>query len=137
MATECVIDCSALVDTLIREDATGDAARERVRGTRLHAPHLIDAEVGQVLRRKVRGGQIPKPFAPGRLRAARVAVAQRYPHTPLLDAAWQLHENVSFYDALYVALAARLRLPLVTTDGKLTDTPVELPCRVELVSGSS
>jgi len=137
VATEAVIDCSALVDALIREDATGEAARVRVRGTRLHAPHLLDAEVGQVLRRKVRGGYLPKAFAPGRLRAARIAVAERYPHIPLMDAAWQLHENVSFYDALYVALAARLGLPLVTTDSKLTETSVELPCRVELVNGSS
>src|SRR5699024_8149604 len=74
VATEAVIDCSALVDALIREDATGEAARVRVRGTRLHAPHLLDAEVGQVLRRKVRGGYLPKAFAPGRLRAARIAV---------------------------------------------------------------
>ena len=100
-------------------------------------PICLDAEVGQVLRRKVRSGQLPKPFAPGRLRAARIAVAERYPHNPLMDTAWQLHENVSFYDALYVALAARLSLPLVTTDGKLTEAPVELPCRIELLNGPS
>lgn len=131
VASEYIVDCSALVDALIGDDVAADNVRQRVSGARLHAPHLIDAEVGQVLRRKVRQGHIVSSVVPGRLRAARIAVQERYPHHPFSAAAWELHDNVGFYDALYVALAARLRLPLLTTDRKLADTPTGLPCEIE------
>lgn len=133
MATEYVVDCSALVDALIGIDDTANEVRQRVSRARLHGPHLIDAEVGQVLRGKVRAGEVSADAAQGYLRGVRNVVAERYPHGPLTDRAWHLRGNVSFYDALYVALATRLELPLLTTDHKLANTPTGLPCRVELV----
>lgn len=134
MATEYVIDCSALVDAFIGIDATADEVRQRVRGARLHAPHLIDAEIGQVLRGKVRAGEVSDDAAHSYLRSVRSVIVERYPLAPLTDDAWRLRDNVSFYDALYVALAARLDLPLLTTDRKLASTPTGIPCWIELVS---
>jgi predicted nucleic acid-binding protein len=62
-----------------------------------------------------------------------VLVAHRYPHVgPLGEFAWKLRHNLSFYDALYVALAARLGAPLLTADARLSRAP-DLPCAVELV----
>jgi len=67
------------------------------------------------------------------LRAARDVIDFRYPHVgALADLAWSWRDNLSFYDALYVALAVRLDLPLVTGDGRLSRVPA-LPCSIELI----
>lgn len=132
--TEYVIDCSALVDALSGKTAAADAVRQRTRGARLHAPHLIDAEVGSVLRRHVRADLVAEDAARGYLRALGHTVHERYPHHQFTATAWQLRDNIGFYDALYVTLAARLELPLLTTDTKLTNTPIELPCHVERIA---
>jgi predicted nucleic acid-binding protein len=59
-------------------------------------------------------------------------VAERYPHGLLSRAAWRLRDNPTYYDALYVALAARLDVPLLTADARLARIP-GLPCTVEVV----
>lgn len=128
-----VLDCSALVAALIGTDAAADEVRNRAASARLHAPHLIDAETGQVLRRKAFRGEIPASVVPGRLSMAALVIHERYPHAPFAARAWQLRDNISYYDALYVALAARLRLPLLTMDQKLASTRTELPCSVQCV----
>ena len=56
---------------------------------------------------------------------------QRHPHTPLLDIAWSLRDRVSAYDAAYVALAAVLDAPLVTSDRKLARV-TDLPCEIDV-----
>lgn len=60
-------------------------------------------------------------------------VDERYPHGSLAATAWALRADVSYYDALYVALAARLQVPLLTLDARLSRTP-QLPCTVELIA---
>jgi predicted nucleic acid-binding protein len=55
----------------------------------------------------------------------------RHPVRTMLDEMWGLHDNLTMYDAAYVALAARLDLPLVTVGQKLAATP-NLPCVVEV-----
>jgi predicted nucleic acid-binding protein len=97
------------------------------------APHLIDAEVGNVLRRQVASGRVEAPAAAGALRGLQTLVTARYPHGPLSVLAWQLRDNLSYYDALYVALAARLSIPLLTADARLARAP-GLPCAVEVIS---
>lgn len=60
-------------------------------------------------------------------------IGRRYPHTgPVGDSAWALRHNLTFYDALYVALASQLGVPLLTSDERVTHTAA-LPCAVELV----
>ena len=76
--------------------------------------------------------QIDVDVAAGALRALGLLVAERYPHGPSATPAWALRDNVTYYDALYVALAARLGYPLLTADARLARAP-GLPCAVELV----
>jgi predicted nucleic acid-binding protein len=131
--TDYVIDASALVLALTGKTAVGDALRERVPRMRRHAPHLIDAEIGNVLRRHERAGRISAGEAFTALRAARVLINNRYPHAgPLSELAWTLLGNLTFYDGLYVALAVLLDVPLLTADARLSRAP-DLPCTVEVV----
>ncbi len=131
--TDCVIDASALVLALAGKDDAAASLRARFPGMRRHAPHLVDAEVGNVLRRHERAGLLSAAEAGTALRAAEALVDHRYPHVgPLGTHAWELRHRLGFHDALYVALAVRLDLPLLTADARLTRAP-QLPCRTELV----
>ncbi len=115
-----VLDASAAVHLLLDVPPHGERVSRRLAGEgEAHAPHLIDAEVGQVLRRYVLTGQI-------RADRARLAIGHlaglplvRYPHSPLLAAASGLVRNLTVYDALYVVLAAGLGATLLTADGRL------------------
>ena len=124
-----VLDASVAARALMPGDAD---LLGRLRRTPCHAPHLIDAEVGSVLRRAVAGGRMAAHTAEAGLHALGTLVEDRYPHSHLVAAAWRLRDSVSYYDALYVALAARLGFPLLTADARLARAP-GLPCTVELV----
>ena len=91
-----------------------------LRGHRRAAPHLIDAEVGNALRSMVQRGELTDGVgASARLMAERL-VHRRHPvRGAIAGRAWQLRHNVSFYDALYVALAESLRCPLITADNRI------------------
>jgi len=131
--SDCVLDASAMVLALSGKTETASALRARLAGVRKHAPHLIDAEVGNVLRRHEREARLSPEEALLALRAARAVVDHRYPHVgPLAELAWTWRHNLSFYDALYVALAVLLDLPLITGDVRLSRAP-DLRCTIELV----
>jgi predicted nucleic acid-binding protein len=131
---EYVVDAAAAVSALGRKDAVGIAAHKLIAEATCHAPHLLDAEVGHVLRRGERAGEISEQTARTALRALPEMIDHRYPHTGRLAArAWELRHTVTFYDALYVALAAVLDMPLLTADVRLSKAP-GLSCRVVLIS---
>ena len=131
--TERVIGASVLAYALIGKGPEAVSVRARLRRTDCHAPHLIDAELGSVLRRRVRAGDVTPTEGLTALRAAGDVVDFRYPHAGALAAlAWTWRENLSYYDALFVALAVRLDLPLVTGDRRLSRAPA-LPCSIELI----
>lgn len=134
MKDDYVVDASALVLALIGKSAAADELRDQLAGMIRHAPHLIDAEVGNVLRRHELRGLVSAREAGAALEAAPYLVDHRYPHTgALAQIAWTRRANLSFYDALYVALAARLEVPLITADARISRAP-DLGCRVELVN---
>jgi len=110
--------------------------RARLTETVCHAPHLIDAEVGAVLRRQVTTGAVGSDTALAALADLTGIVDARYSHGPLSALAWSLRDNVTFYDALYVALAATLRVPLLTANARLAAAP-GLPCAVEVLNSPS
>jgi predicted nucleic acid-binding protein len=115
-----VVDASALLEALLRTPAAA-AVEERLfdAAHTLHAPHLIDIEVAQVLRRYAASGQIE----PGRCRDALTDLSDfplhRYPHDVLLPRVWELRSNLTAYDAVYVALAEALDASLLTRDRRL------------------
>src|ERR1035441_2291071 len=118
-----VVDASVLVEYLTgAEHAT--QAREAVLGEieRLWAPHLIDAEVGHVLRRAAAVRAIGGGRAQGALGGPRELSVKSRPPLRLLERAFELRSKISFYDALYVALAERLEMPLFTFDARLQRT---------------
>lgn len=128
-----VVDASALVQLLSAPDRLSADQYERLVHDELHAPHLIDAEFGNVLRRLVRLDAVTADVAALLLGFGIVLVDVRHDHGSLAGAAWTLRNNLTFYDALYVALAATLEAPLVTTDARLAGAP-DLPCAVELLT---
>jgi predicted nucleic acid-binding protein len=128
-----VIDASAMVVALRGTSAAATALRSRLGDEICHAPHLIDAEVGNVLRRHALRGAIAVTDAEVLLIASAPLVDHRYEMTgALARAAWALRDNVSFYDGLYVALAVALAVPLLTADERLSRAP-RLGCPVERV----
>ena len=119
-----VLDASAILELLLRTPE-GMLIEERVfsPGETLHAPHLIDVEVAQVLRRYATLGDI----APVRARQALDDLVDlpisRYPHQLFLPRIWDLRDNITAYDAAYLALAEALAAPLLTRDRRLANAP--------------
>jgi predicted nucleic acid-binding protein len=115
-----VVDASALLEVLLRTPAA-KAVESRLFDSRqtLHAPHLLDVEIAQVVRRYAANGEIDQE----RGRAALADLAdwplRRYPHDFLLPRVWDLRNNLTAYDAVYVALAEALDAPLLTRDRRL------------------
>jgi predicted nucleic acid-binding protein len=128
-----VLDASALLELLLHTPA-GERIGLRIADPAigLHIPHLADIEVAQVLRRYVRDGDIEAVDAAAVLQDLRDLDLQRHAHEPLLDRVWRLRENLTAYDAVYVALAEVLDCPLLTCDGRLARAP-GLKRRVELI----
>jgi len=99
----------------------------------LAAPELIDLEVLQALRRLVRSDAMNEVRAASALFELTLTPVARLPHLPLADRVWELRDNLSAYDAAYVALAETLGAPLLTSDRRLASAP-GLRCEVELIS---
>ena len=129
-----VVDCSALVFATTESHPAARRLLWRLSVDTCHAPHLIDAELGSVLARKVRRGELSPRHAITVLHEAPHLVDQRHGHRgALATAAWELRENVSFYDGLYVCLAIALGAVLLTLDRRLLTAP-GLGSVVELVA---
>jgi predicted nucleic acid-binding protein len=93
---------------------------------------LLDVEVAQVVRRYAANGEID--VERGRMALADLAdlPLHRYPHDFLLPRVWDLRNNLTAYDAMYVALAEVLDAPLLTRDKRLAASPGH-HARIELV----
>lgn len=115
-----VLDASAAVDWLL-QTPTGQGIENRIYSSNetLHAPHLFDLEVTQVLRRLVLQGVVPVHRADEAVRDLLDLRITRYAHSVLLPRIWQLRHNFSAYDAAYLVLAEKLGAALVTRDGRL------------------
>ena len=118
-----VLDASAALDWLLRT-AAGQQIENRIyaRAESLHAPHLLDLEVAQVLRRLVREGTITAQRADQALDDLLSLRLTRYPHFVFLSEIWRLRNNLTAYDAAYVTLAERLGATLVTRDTRLASS---------------
>ena len=119
-----VVDASAILEVLLR---TPSAARIEDRlfepFETLHAPHLLDLEVAQVLRRYAAAGELRPERGEQALADLVAAPINRYSHDILLPRIWELRHNVTAYDAAYLALAEALDAPLITCDARLAKAP--------------
>ncbi len=123
-----VADAPAAVSALFNDGpARALLARERV-----HVPHLVDVEVTSALRRTVAAGRVTGAQGRAALQTWRRLGVTRHAATGLLDRVWELRENLTAYDATYVALAEALDCPVVTADGRLGRAP-GLRCPVTVV----
>src|SRR5919204_719202 len=107
-----VVDASAALAGLLN----AGSARRALGSEQLHVPHLIDSEIANGLRRSVTGGQIEADAGWAALDAWRHLGMVRYPIIGFFDRMWELRDNLSAYDASYVALAEQLDCALLTAD---------------------
>ncbi len=128
-----VLDASAALELLLNTPAAARVAR-RVLDPResLHAPHLIDLEVAQVLRRWERKGELALARALEAFDDLADLPLTRYPHQMLLPRIWGLRDNATAYDAAYLALSEVLGATLVTCDSALASVPGHT-ARVEVI----
>jgi predicted nucleic acid-binding protein len=119
-----VVDASALLEFLLQ---TSLGARVEVRLFRdkdeLHVPHLLDVEIVQGLRRLVRTGEVSAGRADDAIADLTDLDLHRHAHLDLVGRAWKLRDNISAYDAMYVALAEAIEAPIVTCDRPLGKSP--------------
>ncbi len=128
-----VIDASAALELLLATPA-GKSIEARLFAPRetLYAPHLIDVEITQVLRRYASSGQVSVRRCGQALDDWLAIRVHRYAHEPLLARVWALRANLTAYDAAYVALAEALDAPLLTRDARIAGAPGH-GARVELM----
>jgi len=128
-----VVDASAMTELLL---ATPLGAKVNARLFRhaddFHAPHLLDVEVIQALRRLVRAGHVRRRRAEEAIEDLIDFDIRRHPTIDFIRRAWELRDNLTAYDAIYVALAEAIDAPLVTCDFPLSAAPAHA-ARIELV----
>ena len=119
-----VLDASVVLELLLRS-RVGLEIEERILSPQetLFAPHLLDLEVVQVLRRYCASGEIDSERGKEAIEDLKDLPINRYPHDIFLQRAWNLRHNMTAYDAVYVALAETLPAPLLTRDAHLASAP--------------
>jgi predicted nucleic acid-binding protein len=131
-----VIDASAVIEWLLQTPKGAEIEarifRKPRESPRLHAPHLLDVEVAQVLRRHVARKVMSEVRGETALHDFLQIPLVRYPHELLLPRVWELRRNLTAYDAVYVALAEALEVPLLTCDANIPRAPGHR-ARIDLV----
>jgi predicted nucleic acid-binding protein len=129
-----VVDASVIAPALSVDDhVLGDHLRARLEREQLVAPALIDLEVASAWRGQARAGRLPAGRAAVALADLAGMPLTRAPHSPLMPRIWDLRDNLSVYDAAYVALAEALETVLLTGDERLARAP-GIQCDVELLA---
>jgi predicted nucleic acid-binding protein len=128
-----VVDASALLEVLLQTSTAAAVEARLFGGATLHAPHLLDLEVAQVLRRYERAGALSATRGREALADLEAFRIERYPHHLFLTRVWALRANATAYDACYLALAEALDAPLLTSDRRLAHIPGHA-ARVEVIA---
>jgi predicted nucleic acid-binding protein len=128
-----VVDASVLAPAFIDDASDGDRVRDRLGRERLAAPAVVDLEVVSAIRRALRVGRLDSRRSRQALVDLMAIRLRRLPHGPLLPRIWGLRDNLTPYDAAYVALAEAIGAPLLTADRRLARAP-GIDCQVELIA---
>ena len=128
-----VVDASVLAPALSDDGAAGDRSRARLISEALTAPELVDLEVASVLRGRTISGKLPARRAELALQDLNALPLERVSHRHLLARCWELRENLTVYDAAYVALAELMDVPLITADKGIGRVP-GVRCTVEVLT---
>ena len=119
-----IVDASALLEFLLQTPlGTRVEARLFRDQDEFHLPHLADVEVTQGLRRLVRTGEVSGDRAADVMADLADFDLHRHPHLDFLTRAWKLRDNLTAYDAMYIALGEALDAPIVTCDAPLAKAP--------------
>jgi predicted nucleic acid-binding protein len=119
-----VLDASAVLEVLLRSQLGLEIEKRIFSPTEsLFAPHLIDLEVAQVVRRYCEFGEIESKRGKEAIEDLKDLPIKRYQHDIFLSRIWALRHNMTAYDAVYVALAETLHAPLLTCDAHLVSAP--------------
>jgi predicted nucleic acid-binding protein len=129
-----VVDAGVVVTALVDDEADGRVARDRLRGESLAAPELLDVEVLSVVRRLASAGRLSPARAQQAIDDLVALRVQRAAHRPLVPRCWELRDNLTPYDAAYVALAEALDATLLTADRRLAGAPGP-NCSIEVLTG--
>jgi predicted nucleic acid-binding protein len=127
-----VVDAGIIAVALADDGSDGDNARHRLRGEVLTAPDLIDLEVTSVLRGRLAGGHIDARRAALALEDLRSLPLRRVAALELVGRCWELRDNLTVYDAAYVALAEILDVTLLTGDARMARAPGPR-CSIEIL----
>ncbi len=114
-----VVDAGVLAVALGDDGQDGDHARARLRGEQLTAPGIVDLEVASVWRRQIRDRALDARRAALALTDLAALPLRRAPRQPLVARCWELRDNLTIYEASYVALAEAPEVTLLTGDGRL------------------
>jgi len=118
-----IVDASVIAPALADDDVDGERARSRLRGEQLMAPEVLDLEVLSVIRKALLGGALNRRRAGLALADLLDLDLERVSHRPMLARIWELCQNLTPYDAAYVALAETINATLVTADRRLSRAP--------------
>ena len=128
-----VVDASVVVQVLIADDL-GLALADRLaaQAEELAAPHLLDLEVASALRTLARSRAVSAAIAASAIADLRALRIERHSHAEFLTRIWALRDELTIYDAAYVALAEALHADLWTRDRRLSRARLAR-CRIELL----
>jgi predicted nucleic acid-binding protein len=127
-----VVDASVLAPVVADDGPDGQRFRDHLRGEAVAGPDLLRIEVTSVLRRHAHAGRLTVDQATAAVHDVLDFPISVFPTEPLLQRVWDLRDNLSLYDACYVALAEALDTPLLTADRRLAHAP-GIDCPVEVI----
>jgi predicted nucleic acid-binding protein len=127
-----VVDASCLCEVVIGGPGAEAIRRRLIEDTDRAAPHIVDVEVFDVIRREHLRGRLDRTEATQAVADLEAWPGERFGHQLLLARAWQLRDSVRGWDAMYVALAEALSAVLLTTDRRLAAAPGP-NCTIEVI----
>ena len=127
-----VVDASVIPPAIADGGPDGHTCRARIKGQQLVAPDLLRIETLSVLRRQLASGSLSSEQATNALDDLSRLPLVVYPTAPFLRRAWEIRDNVTAYDACYVALAETLDCTLLTADSRLANAP-GTRCQIEII----